>query len=545
MVSSFFCTIKLKNMKRTFLRSLFIAGIAMIGTVVNAANVNVTAPITTNTTWTSDNTYILFGEITVKNATLTIQPGTVIKADATSLSRLVVTRSGKLVANGTATNPIVFTSNATTPDRGDWGGISILGNAPLNVTDANGNPITKILECGTAPDYEFGGANADDSSGVLTYVRIEYAGYICGTNTELNSLSLGGVGRKTVINHISILYSLDDAIEIWGGNVNIDHFATFSTRDDDFDTDNGWSGKAQFGLIVRDPLIVDEADLSNGFESDNDSEGSYKTPATSGVLSNITVVGPAETVGSTTGIQNGYGARLRRNTAQSIFNSVFIGFNYGLYLEGAGTQGKALGDTLEYKNNVIGGSVLSAWKGTFDSIYLANPTTSNTVFGGNANDDVKLTAPYSYLSSYANFVPQATSPLLGAADFTYSKLSNGFQTVTYQGAFAAGDNWLQGWAGYAEPTGINSAKAYFGEVSVFPNPANSVVNVKVVSKETINNATLDVMDISGRLVRSENVSIATGNNNFSFDVNAIANGLYFVRVAGADFSVSRKVSVSK
>lgn len=534
-------------MKRTFLRNLFIAGVAMMSTAASAANVNVTAPITTNTTWTSDNTYILFGEITVKNATLTIEPGTVIKADVTSLSRLVVTRSGKLVANGTAANPIVFTSNAATPDRGDWGGISILGNAPLNVTDVNGNPITKILECGTAPDYEFGGSNADDSSGVLTYVRIEYAGYICGTNTELNSLSLGGVGRKTVISHISILYSLDDAIEIWGGNVNIDHFATFSTRDDDFDTDNGWSGKAQFGLIVRDPLIVDEADLSNGFESDNDSEGSYKTPATSGVLSNITIVGPAETVGSTIGIQNGYGARLRRNTAQSIFNSVFIGFNYGLYLEGAGTQGKALGDTLEFKNNVIGGSVLSAWKGTFDSIYLANSATSNTVFGGNANDDVKLTAPYSYLSSYANFVPQATSPLLGAADFTYSKLNNAFfQTVTYQGAFATGDNWLQGWAGYGNTgTGINTAKALFGEISVFPNPANSIVNVEVVSKEIIPNATLEVMDISGRLVHSETVSIATGNNHFSFDVNTISNGLYFVRVAGTDFSVSRKVSVAK
>src|SRR5690606_4328473 len=112
------------------------------------------------------------------------------------------------------------------PTRGDWAGVSILGNAPLNVVDANGNPITKLLECGDGPDYEYGGSNNDDSSGVFSYVSIRYAGFVCGTNTELNSLSLCGVGRKTVINHIEVLYSLDDAIEIWGGSVNIDHFVT-------------------------------------------------------------------------------------------------------------------------------------------------------------------------------------------------------------------------------------------------------------------------------------------------------------------------------
>ncbi|MCS6818668.1 MAG: hypothetical protein NZ522_01865, partial [Chitinophagales bacterium] len=171
-------------------------------------------PITQNTTWTNNNIYLLVGEVIVKNnATLTIEPGTIIKADFNVLSRLLITRGSKIYAKGTPEQPIVFTSNRPigTRKRGDWGGISIAGNAPTNIYDPNGNPKPGLFECGTPPDWEYGGNNPDDSSGVLSYVRIEFAGYSCGTNSELNSLSLGAVGRKTQIDHIMISYALDDA----------------------------------------------------------------------------------------------------------------------------------------------------------------------------------------------------------------------------------------------------------------------------------------------------------------------------------------------
>lgn len=549
-------------MKKNFLRKLLFTGAVALGTWVNAQVVNITDPITANTTWTSNNTYLLIGEILVKDgATLTIEPGTVIKGDKNAVSRLVITRTGKINAQGTAANPIVFTSNqpAGQEARGDWAGIAIYGNAPLNTKDAQGNSITKIGECGTAPDYEFGGANADDSSGVLSYVRIEYAGYICGTNTELNSLSLGGVGRKTVINHIQVLYSLDDAIELWGGNVNIDHFLTFSTRDDDFDTDNGWSGKAQFGLIVRDPWIVDAADLSNGFESDNDDVGSFNTPYTSGTLSNITVVGPSETFvpaellpNPNIGVQNGYGARIRRNSAQSIFNSIFVGFNFGVFFEGDGTKAKATEDTLEFKNNIVAGCSKPG-QGTFESDYLADAANANQVFAGNdgesTNEDVKLTAPFSYGSSISNYVPQASSPALGAASFSHTRLNDPFfQTVTYVGAFGPDAAWLQDWTtSYAKTpgaSGINKTDAYFNTVNVFPNPANNKVNL-VVNSKTNMNGVVEITDINGKLLYAQHATLVAGENNFTFNTQSYATGLYIVRLIGNDFAVSRKVSIVK
>lgn len=432
-------------MTKNYLSKMLTVAIVALAFSANAATITVSTSVTTNTTWTNDNIYVLIGEIFVQNATLTIQEGTIVKGNDATLSRLIITTTGKIVAKGTATQPIIFTSGkpAGQRGRGDWAGIAILGNAPVNFKDANGNAIQGRLECGSTTDYDYGGANADDSSGVLSYVRIEYAGYVCNTNTELNSLSLAGVGRKTVIDHVMVSYGQDDGVEMWGGTVSPSYVISYGSRDDDFDTDNGWSGKFQHGLIVRIDTIADQGDVSNAFESDNDAGGTANNPLTSGVFSNITVVGPAATTTSSFDAKFGWVARLRRNTSESIFNSVFIGYKRGLRIEGSAAQSKATNDSLNFKYNVIAGCVEAYGETAFDSAYLNNPTNGNKVYGGNANDSVKLTLPYGNPDAF-NFLPTTGSPVLTGADFTSAKLS-GFTSTTYRGAFG-NNNWAACWS---------------------------------------------------------------------------------------------------
>ncbi len=420
--------------------------VLLISASLHAANINVTGDITVNTSWTNDNNYILFGDIIVKSgATLTIQEGTLIKGDKATVGRIVVATGSKIIAQGTAEQPIIFTSNRPAGQRGraDWGGIVLCGLAPTNKVDGQGNSIQGTVECATPGvlEYNYGGNQPQDSSGVISYVRIEYAGSSCATNVEFNSLTLCGVGSKTVINNVMCSYGQDDGFEWFGGTVNGSKLISFASRDDDFDTDNGFAGKVQFGLIVRVDTIADQGDISNAFESDNDANSTYTFPYTSASFSNVTVIGPAQTRTSTIDAKYGWGARLRRNTGQSIFNSLFIGYKTGLRIEGTPTQTKATTDTLEFKNNIIAGSVVNYYESSFDSIYLLNQP-SNTIFGGNANDNVNLVSPYGNPDSY-NFVPQPGSPALTGASFTNPKLS-GLPTTTYRGAFGT-ENWATCW----------------------------------------------------------------------------------------------------
>ena len=191
----------------------------MFISIANAQDVTVTGSITTNTTLTSDKTYILKGIVRVESgATLTIQAGTKIYGENSSQGSLVVKPGGKIMAEGTATNPIVFTSEFTkagatrTPTYGDWGGIIILGKAPINVPGG-----TAAIE---GPGDSYGGNDAADDSGVMKYVRIEYPGIAYSLNNEINGLTLGGVGNKTKLEYIQVSYSGDDSYEFFGGTVN-------------------------------------------------------------------------------------------------------------------------------------------------------------------------------------------------------------------------------------------------------------------------------------------------------------------------------------
>ncbi|MEG0499176.1 MAG: hypothetical protein RR522_04805, partial [Alistipes sp.] len=230
-------------------------------------------------------TYTLHSWVYVPaGAELYIEPGTIIKGMYDTDASLIVMPGGKLYARGTKNTPIVFTSDRVKGQRkpGDWGGLILLGKARNNMGQMT-------IEGG--PQVKHGGNDDQDSSGELSYVRVEFAGTPYATDQEINGITFGSVGSGTVLHHVQVSYSGDDSFEWFGGAVNAKYLVAYRGWDDDFDTDNGFSGKIQFCLGVRHPRIADQS-VSNGFESDNNGEGSATTPRTQCVFSNVTFVGP-------------------------------------------------------------------------------------------------------------------------------------------------------------------------------------------------------------------------------------------------------------
>ncbi|MEO6330660.1 MAG: hypothetical protein ABIO55_17130 [Ginsengibacter sp.] len=430
-------------------------------TVTNSENVILEGRITANRTLHAQYTYKLRGLVYVTNgAILTIEPGTKIVGELNKQGGLIITRSSKIIADGTADKPIVFTSEAAAPARGDWSGLVLLGQAPTNAS-FNGVQGVGAVEGGINNSDNLGlygtpatqGQNPADNSGILRYVRIEYAGYAFLPDNEINGLTLGGVGSGTIIDYVQVSYANDDSFEWFGGTVNCKHLIAYRGLDDDLDTDNGFIGKVQFAICLRDSGVADIS-KSNGFESDNDANGSSLTPITSALFSNVTMIGPREKATSIGNILYGSGAHLRRNTKESIYNSVIMGWPIGLLIDGSKgtpTDLNIQGNELQVQNTIIANcAVPIKYSGSTTAPTGATDATITTWFltaaSGNSilptNDEVKLTAPFNY--STPDFTPLAGSPLLTGATFTNVKLT-GFTAVEYRGAVGAGDTWWKGW----------------------------------------------------------------------------------------------------
>jgi hypothetical protein len=436
--------------------------------------ITVSGEITTNTTWTNDNIYVLSGFVYVEDgATLTIQAGTVIKGDKASKGTLIVTRTGKIQAVGNANQPIVFTSNEATPNYGDWGGIIILGKAPTNST-VGGTPGVGVVEGGVdnaEGDGRYGGGDlpggsiANDNSGVLSYVRIEYPGIAFTNNNEINGLTMGGVGSGTQIDHIQVSYCADDSYEWFGGTVNCKYLIAYRGLDDDFDADNGYSGKIQFAFSQRDPSVADVSG-SNGFEIDNDGAGSATAPKTRPIFSNVTICGPNGTVAA----DYRRGAHLRRNNETKMFNSVVIGsYPVGLFIDGATTAAQATLDSLTVRNTFFHGMAtqLSDNDNTFDIVAWAAARQINV--GPNAAD-AQLVDPFNL--NIPNPRPGPTSPVLNFASFEDPRIKNDFffTKVSYAGAFGPTGDWTTGWARFGnnlQQNGLASVTSQTVNVSGF------------------------------------------------------------------------------
>lgn len=311
--------------------------------------------ITGTVTWTADKIWRLNGFVRVADgAKLYIEPGTLVIGDRESKGTLIVQMGGQIFAEGTAENPIIMTSENPPGFRepGDWGGLVMCGRAPNNVTSLTGQPVE--LEGGYGGFH--GGNIPNDNSGVVRYVRIEYAGIPINPNEEVNSLTMGSVGSGTVIEYVMCSYGLDDAFEWFGGTVDGKYLIAYRNLDDDWDVDLGYSGRVQFGLSIRGASLADQSG-SNGFEVDNNGTGSSAQPFTSAVFSNISVIGPKKNRETPISLQYQNAAQLRRNSRISIYNSYLTGYPNGLYIDddAPGSGQAALDGHLQIRNVYLAG----------------------------------------------------------------------------------------------------------------------------------------------------------------------------------------------
>lgn len=465
-----------------------ISGVSVNVTAVPPkAIVEVKGSLEGNITWTADKIYKLVGFVRVgqedvfgtitKKGVLTIQPGTVIIGDRASKGALIVQRGSQIIANGTASAPIVFTSERAPGEReaGDWGGLVICGQAPNNLPNDGTN---RQLEGGYGAFH--GGTDPADNSGSLKYVRLEYAGIPINPNQEVNSLTLGSVGSGTTIDYVQASFGLDDSFEWFGGTVNAKHLIAYKGLDDDFDTDNGFSGYVQFGVGIRGAAIADQSG-SNGFECDNDANGSANTPYTSAIFANMSIIGAkgATNIAIDPLFQNG--AQLRRNNKQKLYNTVITGYPYGVYIDsqkGSAKVNAANGD-IDLQNVVLAGvegwgpgGFGLGWSVNVKPMGVAVPGFENMASGTNGaailigdkspEDWFKSLTGNKILGSNANMGLSSTLWSAGRPTFVLttgttesligpklkSDLPSFFEATDYVGAFKSTD-WTTGWSEFA------------------------------------------------------------------------------------------------
>jgi hypothetical protein len=434
------------------------------------STLELTGTLTTQTLDASKK-YLIKGQVFVNNGvTLTIPAGTVIMGDKATKGTLVVNVGGTLNAIGTASNPIVFTSSREVGgrDKGDWGGIVLLGRANVNQVSPSIEGISPAVTYGTTNSATYN----TESSGNLQYVRIEYAGIALSPNNETNSLTMGAIGSGTTIDYVQSSYGGDDSFEWFGGVVNCKHLIAFAGWDDDFDCDFGFSGNVQYAVSIRDPFSADQS-ASNGFEVDNDASGSVSLPKTSAVFSNVTIYGPKSD--STTSISGSYGsvAHLRRNSAVSIFNSVLAGFTKGFLLDGTSTETNYNNSTGVLSNNIIAatkvgaaqpttvteaggitaGNAKTLWLATnkIDTIFTSATKVSDWAAVGlrEANFYAENTT-YPANPDFTQVTPTGT--MMPSSSFSNAKVQGAFFTTTnFVGAFGTID-WTDMWSNFNPQT---------------------------------------------------------------------------------------------
>lgn len=468
-------------------------------TVYGTATTTVSTDITSNTTWSG--IVLLQNKVYVKNgATLTILPGTIIRGDKDTQGTLIITKGSKIMAEGTQASPIVFTSNEAVGNRaeGDWGGVVILGKAVNNQPGG----IANIEGIAPTADTEFGGTDDNDNSGKLKYIRIEFAGIALQPNKEINGITFGSVGKQTEVDFVQVSFSGDDSFEWFGGTVDAKHLIAYRGLDDDFDTDFGYRGRVQFGLIIRDKDLSDAPGDSNAFESDNDATGSNAQPLTAAVFSNITIVGPKGdgTIALPTGEKFEKSFRIRRNSAISVFNSITTGWEKGLSIEGASTEDNIAGDTSFFANNLLvnyaaGSNVVSA-AGSFYA----------TFFGTENNDSTKTVSQVNWVNLFPAFGTAPDARLnVGSVAATGASFTNG----KFTGGFLATEN-LEA----------------FTSMNVYPNPAQNEVNFAIALQDAAE-VEIVVFDMTGKMVlKGFNGTMNAGANNVQLDTQALTAGMY-------------------
>ncbi|MCW3466592.1 hypothetical protein [Chitinophaga nivalis] len=417
-------------------------------------------------------TYLLQGIVYVDTLDVVrIDAGTVIKGISSGDWRspggtLVITRGAKIEAVGTAAKPIIFTSNSATPASGQIGGVVILGRSTTNnYTDAT------IEGFGGIPvvDIRYGGNVETDNSGILKYVRIEYAGFEFSPDNELNGLTLGGVGSGTTIDFVEVYKAADDGIQFFGGTVDAKHLVIVNSLDDGLDFSNGYRGHIQYVLIIADSTRADKS-ASNGIEAQNTYTGDSRTPFTKPFIANLTLIGlPNHNLAtklnflpSGTG-KYGAATQWRRSSRFEVYNSIFIGYENGWLLDNTIPVGGTVVNTLEsYRdgNSIFKHNLIHAYTRPFHSNPAYPFTTiksypsaadNNTGYTNviDPNEAIKLADPFDrrIIGFYLPRIgpPPVASPALTGGLTT--GLPAGLTGTKYRGAFDGlpANNWAAGW----------------------------------------------------------------------------------------------------
>ena len=521
------------------------------------------ADLTGTTTWTNDKCYLLDGFVFLESGKLTIQEGTVIKGTAVpgngdNASALIITRGAQIEAIGTASQPIIFTSEADDvsdntdlgrDDRGLWGGVIILGSGIIgnssDTANIEGIPTTEVRA-------QYGGNDNADNSGTLRYVSIRHGGAELSPGDEINGLTLGGVGSGTTIDHVEVFANQDDGIEWFGGAVDIKYAATAFCGDDGFDWDLGWVGKGQFWFGLQGE---DEAD--NGGEWDGaipDGNSVYSKPT----VYNATFIGSG-TSGATAANTNAI--LMRDATGGIVANSIFTDFaNKALEIEdlnaskGIDSYQRMKDGDLKILNNVW-------WGFGANSTLDANPSTGIIRYTSGGEDTTcadlitHMTTNKNMLENpYLNGIsrttdggldPRPTNASWSAVVNDLATLPSGdafFTSVSYKGAFDTDTNnfWLKNWSalwdyghfGWQTP---NSVKEFASEGTVdfiaYPNPASNLMMIeyKVAAEE---NVKIEVYDLYGRSLQTlTNTKHNAGEYKIQWDVTNLPSGTYLYRIS--------------
>jgi hypothetical protein len=380
----------------------------------------------------ADTTYTMEGAVVVDSgAVLEIQPGTLILGDVEVRGTALFVRiGGRIEAEGTADAPIVFTSSAPAGERrrGDWGGIVINGRSICSF----GPPCQGEGDSGT---YGRDPAVEGDDSGIMRYVRIEYAGYEVSLDNEINALTLNGVGSGTTLEYIQAHFHDDDGIEWFGGTVDLKYALTTFGDDDGFDFSTGWQGRGQFWITQQDLASGDR-----GWEVDGNEENFSATPLTDPLVYNFTVIGkgPEGAAGASPA-----GLQLRRGVAGNYYNGIVMGFDNGLDIDDAETAAHCLTGGFEMSSMIFfqNTNTFDADSDAFEASCVADSDyrTADPMLA----DPYNLTAP--------DFRPENGSPALTGA--TTPPADDFFTSVDFVGAVAAsGDlsTWWQGWTTFAQ-----------------------------------------------------------------------------------------------
>ncbi|MGE0594671.1 MAG: T9SS C-terminal target domain-containing protein [Vicinamibacterales bacterium] len=435
-------------MKRNMWRSAVVALVALVAGVWQGADVQgqVSVPgldrpvvvhsgrITGNESWAANTYHVLRGVVIVEaGATLTVQAGTTVVGELATIGTLLVLKGGRLNAVGTPTAPIVFTSDQPIGQRarGDWGGVIINGNAPVNLPGGVG--------IGEGDTGVYGGSDPDDNSGILRYMRVEYAGIEFSPDNELNGIAFQAVGRGTTVDHIQVKHNKDDCVEFFGGTVDVKYLIVSSCGDDSIDWTFGWTGRVQFAVVHQSG---DDAD--NGIEADNNANNNDLLPRSAPTIYNITLVGDPDTL---EGNESDDGMEIREGTAGIIRNFIVTGFKEnGIDYSNNATLAQAAAGTLSLTNGIVFGNGLLTGTANFDSNSRPILTAVPSIVVANPGliDPFNIDAP--------NYRPSGVATLAGGQLAPALPPNDGFfEPVTFIGGLSPNPalDWTrEGWTNF-------------------------------------------------------------------------------------------------